>query len=234
MAVSSSTDFALTGEQLVREARSAIGIDASEESLEAHELQDGLRMLTMMLKTWQTQGVMYWTMTEGSLTLVQGQASYAFGAGGDFTTVPLDIMDVRITRNSYDLPMMELSREEYQALPIKANQGYPVQWFYDRQRNGGTMYVWPAPDVSVGTLKFTYRRIVMDMDNGTDDIDLPQEWHEAIVYNLAQRMIPRYGPIDAVTAGTVNALATQTYGAVEMFNTGEGAGSFFITPDRSR
>lgn len=234
MAVSNSVDFALTAADLVREARAVIGIDASEEPLSAAELTQGLTALNMMLKTWQAAGVMCWTLTEGTITLVQSQASYVFGSGGDFTTVPLDITDMRITRSGTDLRMLEISREDYYGLPIKTTEGYPTQWFYDRQRTGGTLYVWPAPDATAGTLKFTYRRTVMDMDDGTNDIDLPQEWHEAIVYNLGVRFIPRYGPIDPVTAQAVSAMAATAYQAVKDFDIGEGEGSISILPDWSR
>lgn len=230
MAVSNSTDFSLSAEEIVREARALIGVDASEESLEAHELQEGLRALNMMLKAWQAKGIMYWTMTEGSLTLVQGQESYSFASGGDFTTVPFDIMDMRITRSSTDLPMTEMSREDYYALPLKTNQGYPTQWFYDRQRESGTLYVWPSPDATAGTLKFTYRRSIMDMDASGDNMDLPQEWYEAIISNLAKRFIPRYGPIDPMTAAEVKEQAAMSYDAVQTFNVGEGEGSISIMP----
>lgn len=230
MAVSNSTDFSISASGLVRKARAKLGVDASEEDLQAHELQEGLDTLNMMLKAWQADGIMYWLMTEGTLTLVQGQASYSFATGGDFTTVPFDMVDMRITRNSTDLPMVELSREEYYDLPIKDNQGYPTQWFYDRQRSSGTLYVWPAPDATAGTLKFTYRRSIMDMDASDDDIDLPQEWYNAIVWNLAEEMIPEYGPIDQVTAALVVRKAGDTYAKVQAFNIAEGEGSVMIRP----
>src|SRR5690606_27436863 len=123
----------------------------------------------------------------------QGQESYAFGAGGDFTEVPFDISDDMRIRRQNDLPMIRLSRDEYMSLPSKAVQGYPTQWYYERQRSGGRLYVWPAPDGQAGTLKFSYRRIIMDVDSGADDFDLPQEWHEAVVFGLARRLVGTYG-----------------------------------------
>lgn len=224
MALSSSTDFTLTGTEIVTEARRRLGIQPTEEALTAAELTEGLTALNLMLKTWAADGVMYWTMTEGSLSLVQGTQSYSFASGGDFTTVPFDMMDVRITRDSTDLPMTELSREEYFALPNKTVQGYPTQWFYDRQRDTGTLYVWPTADASLGTLKFTYRRTLMDMDEGTNNIDLPQEWLEAIVYNLADRLSDTYG----IPVPSVSQKALAFYQVVRAFNVGEGTGSVMI------
>jgi hypothetical protein len=230
MAVSSSTDFALTAAELIEEARRKLGIHADEEALQAQELTTGLRALTMMLKSWQAEGVMAWTLTEGSFALVESDADYVVGSGGSFTTVPVDILDMRITRSGTDLPMHRMSREEYYALPNKTSEGYPTCWFYDRQRTGGTIYVWPVPDSTGGTLKFTYRRRIMDMDASADDIDLPQEWHRAIVYNLAMELAPGAGVVGTEDFKLVAGIAAQSYQALKGFDTGEGMGSIRITP----
>lgn len=232
MSVSGSTDFSLTANDLVTEARTLLGIQAAEEPLQADELNEGLRSLNMMLKAWEADGVMAWVLTEGTLTLVQGDADYVFSSGGDFTTaVPMDITQMRITRNNYDLPMTRIGREAYYALPLKTTQGYPVQWYYDRQRSSGTLYVWPAPDATAGTLKFTYRRRIMDLDAGVDDFDVPQEWFEAVTYGLAKRLIPRYGKAASPNAQFVAMEADKAYAIVKSFDAGEGASSLTIMPD---
>lgn len=231
MAVSSSIDFAMTGQEIVVRARRLLGVHADEEPLQAHELVAGIQALNMMLKAWQADGVKYWTMTEGELALVQSQVSYSFASGGDFTTVPLDIMQMRITRSGTDLEMTELSREDYYNLPLKTNEGYPTQWFYDRQRESGTLYVWPSPDASAGTLKFSYRRTIMDVDAGANNVDLPQEWYEALTTNLAKRLIPDYGKSGTPIAQEVRMDAALAYDIVKGFDTAEGEGSISITPD---
>lgn len=230
MAVSNSTDFRLTAAELIEEARAKIGINADEEPLEAHELVRGLRTLTMMLKAWQSDGVMIWTFSEGAITLAQGDVDYVCGSGGDFITVPFEITDMRINRGGNDIPMFQMSREEYYALPNKTTQGYPTQWYYDRQRDTGTVYVWPAPDVTGGTLKFTYRRIIMDIDAAPDDFDLPPEWHEAIVYNLADRFAENAGLTGTPSAKRVADRAAYAYQRVKDFDVGGGMGSISITP----
>jgi len=226
MAVSGSTDYTRTGTQIIEAARRKLGILAAEESMSSSELADGLDTLNMMLKTWAADGVMYWTMTEGTLSLTQGTASYSFASGGAFTTVPFDMVDMRITRGSNDLQMAEMSREEYFGLPLKTAQGYPTQWFYDRQRDTGTLYIWPTADASLGTLKFSYRRVIMDVDAGANHLDLPQEWLEAVVYNLADRIADDYG----MDMPKISAKALAFYQVVQKFNVGEGFGSLMIGP----
>lgn len=231
MAVSNSTDFLLSAVKIVEEARSLLGIHADEEPLQAHELENGLRALNMMLKEWQAEGISVSAYAEGALALAQGVPDYLFGPAGAFTTVPFEITDMRITRGGTDLPMTEMSRQEYYALPNKATQGYPTQWFYDRQRATGTLYVWPAPDATAGTVKFTYRRVVMDMDTSGDSLDLPQEWQQAVVYNLAKKLMPRYGGAGTAEGQLVLAEAGRSFAIVKGFDIGNGKGSITIGPD---
>lgn len=229
MAVSNSTDFSQVASALVADALAELGVLAEEEPLEAVDLNRGLRTMTRMLKAWQADGVMTWTMTPGTFALVTGQEAYDFGAGGDFTTIPLDIDDVEINRGTNDLPMCRLSREEYRSLPNKTTQGYPTQFYYDRQREGGVLYVWPAPDTTGGTLKFTYRRLIMDMDASANNMDLPQEWHEAVIFGLADRMVGAYGVVGTPEAARVKKEADRSYLVVKGFDIGEGKGSLSVT-----
>lgn len=230
MSVSNSTDFSLTTAEIVEEARRKIGIHADEEPLQAQELITGIRTINMMLKAWQAEGVMCWTYEEGTLPLVQGDADYVFGAGGAFVTVPFEVMSIRINRNGNDLPMVRMSREEYFDLPNKATQGYPTQFYYDRQRSSGTLYVWPAPDAGLGTLKFTYRRVIMDMDAASDNADLPQEWLEAIVYNLAVKLAPGAGVVGTPEFALVKSEAERSFAVIKAWDVGEGKGSLSLTP----
>lgn len=230
MTVSGSVDFNLSGNEIIIEARRKIGVHDDEEPLEAQDFLTGQRAMTMMLKTWQAEGVMCWTLTEGTLTLVASTESYLFGAGGAFTTVPLEITSIRINRGSNDIPMLRLSREDYYDLPNKTNTGYPTQFYYDRQRSGGTLFVWPAPDASAGTLKFTYRRLIMDMDSSVDTPDVPQEWLDAMVYGLAKRLGENYGLTGTPDYQAVSAEAARTYLVVKGLDIGEGQGSIRILP----
>lgn len=230
MAVSSSTDFARTASELITDARELLGIYEEEEPLQAVDLDRGLKWLNYMLKAWQVDGVMAWTLTETSFALVQSDVDYVFGSGGTITTVPVDIQDVRITRNSYDLQMTRISREDYYAIPNKTTEGYPTQWFYDRQRDSGTFYVWPAPDSTGGTIKLTYRRRIMDMDASGNNFDLPQEWHSAIVYGLADALAPIYGKTGTPRGAEIKQRAAETYAVVKSFDLDEGESSIFIVP----
>ncbi|MGL5733299.1 MAG: hypothetical protein ACRCYS_00415 [Beijerinckiaceae bacterium] len=230
MAVSGSTDFKLTAGDVVEEARRKIGVFADDEPMTAQELQTGLRALNMMLKTWQADGVTGWTDDDGELPLVAGDGEYLFGTGGNFVTVPLEITNMRIVRNGSEIQMTRLSREEYLMLPNKTTQGYPTQFYYKRERSGGKLYVWPLSATAGDVVKFSYRRVIMDLDLAPDDFDLPQEWQEAVVYGLAERLAENYGLSASPQGQIVMAKAAKAYAIVKGFDAAEGGGSIFIHP----
>lgn len=232
MAVSNSTDFKSTGVQIAEDALSKLGVLAEEEALPNYQLERILRTLTMMLKTWQADGLSGWLHTEGTLTLVDSDKDYVFGSGGSFTTIPFDIKQIRISHDGgSELEMTPLSRAAYYRLPNRTTEGYPTQYFYDRQRDSGTLYLWPVPDDSDYDLTFTYRRRIMDMDAGADNFDLPPEWEEAIVWNLAERLINVYSMAGTPAAMEVKAQAARTYAIVKDFDVAEGEGEISILPD---
>lgn len=233
MAVSNSTDARSVATVLIEDARSLLGINADEEPLQAPELERGKRFLTRLFKHWEGQGIGSWVYTEDTLTLVSGTESYVFGSGGTKTYIPFEITQIRINRGGNDLEMTPFdSREDYFAMPNKTTTGYPTQWWYDRQRDSGTLYVWTAPDTTAGTLKFTYRRRIMDIDAGADDYDLPPEWEKAIVENLAEMLIGPYGVADSAEAKKVMRDAPISFALIKAWDFASGSGSVSIVPDR--
>jgi len=237
MAVSFSTDFNLTAVEIVEEARKKIGIHSAEEPLSANEKQSGLNSLNIMLKAWQIEGVSTHHITEGTHTLVQGDKDITFftsGVGGDVTLEPVEMLDVRITRNGIDTQMTEISREEYYALPNKNTEGFPSLWFYDMGRGGGTLYIWPAPDANLGTLGFTYVDPIDDMDDNQHDLDLPQAWFEAVIYGLADRLSEEHGIINTPLGQRVTQRARETLEKIKAFDLGEAKNSIRISPSTRR
>lgn len=231
MTTSGSIDFKLTAQEVVTEARTLLGIHADEEPLSAPELTRGLRWLNIMLKAWQADGVQAWTLTEGSFSLVQGDVDYVFGAGGTVTTLPVDLQQVRITRAGNQIVMTELTRSAYFGLPNRSAQGHPTQYYYDRQQATGVLYVWPAPDAGLGTIEFTGRRRIMDVDDGVNDFDLPQEWFLALTYGLAQMLLPIYGKAGTDRGAFVEKWAPVYYAQVKTFDTSDQMSSISILPD---
>jgi hypothetical protein len=97
--------------------------------------------------------------------------------------------------SAIDTIMLALSRIDYRNLPNKTNTGTITQFFYDPKGGAntqGVFSVWPAPPDVTNTVKFTWWRPVQDFDASADTPDLPQEWLDTLVWNLAYKMAPEY------------------------------------------
>ena len=125
---------------------------------------------------------------------------------------PLRISDCRVLQDDgTEREMREISRKTYFNFINKALTGTPNQFYVDYQRDHAQIYVYPTPVDSSSRLRITYKRIIEDFDSSTDTADLPQEWLETIVYNLAVRLAPKYHKEEKVVTGTgIALLAAQT------------------------
>lgn len=234
MAVSNSTDHKSVGTELVSGALARLGVLAEEEQLEAYQLTRGLRFLTQMFKTWQADGVGGWDATEDGFALVASDKDYVFGSGGTKTYVPFEITQVRVSYNGgNEIEMTRFrGREDYYRIPNRTSTGFPTQFFYDRQRDSGTLYLWPVPSDNNFDITYTYRRRIMDMDLGAENTDLPPEWEEAIELNLADRLVIPYAKAGTAIAKKIEKDAPIAYAVLKNFDVGEERSSMFILPDR--
>jgi hypothetical protein len=232
MSVSGSTDFKSSAAEIIADALGLLGVLAEEEPLPAYDLQRGMRKLTQMLKHWEGLGIGGWLYTEGALSLVSGTASYLFGSGGAITTVPFEVTSARISYNGgSEIPLNRMSRETYRNLPNKTATGFPTNYFYDRQRDDGTMYFWPVPNSSLFTVNHTVRRRIMDIDSQADNFDLPPEWEKAITENLADELVLPYGKAGSDEAKKIAMMAPVSFAVIKAWDTSEEEGSISIVPD---
>ena len=160
------------------------GILGFGEIASADDADTARQELELMLKGWQNKGLNLWTKTAGSLALTTA-ASYTMSP-----IRPMAILSARLKKGGVESIMSELTRMEYDEMPIKTSQGQPTTFYYDRQREAAKLYVWPVLAIAAGeTVEYTYDREVADVPNLTDDVDVPAEWWDAVVYNLAARML---------------------------------------------
>lgn len=85
-----------------------------------------------------------------------------------------------------------MSRQEYMDLPNKYNPGTITQAFYNPGRDQGELFVWNTPTNATNAMRFTWYRPIQDFLTTDDAADLPQEWVNALDWNLALELCPRY------------------------------------------
>ncbi|KKN77955.1 hypothetical protein LCGC14_0355200 [marine sediment metagenome] len=157
----------------------------------------------------QDDGTFHWDTVSGTpssltVTLTTGMTSAAASGNRIFTFTslimrPIRILDARLkVNNGNEIPFVDmLTRDEYFDLPNKTNQGKPVQAYYDPQLTNGEFHIWNAADDINDVVLFTFMRPIEDFDAAANNPDFPQEWENALKWNLAVEIAPEYGvPMD--------------------------------------
>lgn len=89
-------DFNLTAHDIVRLSLQNIGAIEENEQLTNFQIQDGIKYLNLLIKTWQKQGAHLWRKREGVLPLTKGQFKYLLGPGGDRSALEDDFIETRM------------------------------------------------------------------------------------------------------------------------------------------
>lgn len=207
-------NFFPTAGEIILSALELLRVNDMENALTPTSAQytRAIQALNFMLTGWQNQGLQLWSKKSTTLTLVQSKSSYTFGsfAGADINlpkALRLYNVMLRETTSSTsitDTPIEILPEKDYQRLSNKFVDGRPTSCWYDpRYELGanfgastlGIIYIYqPAAAQFAGQqLVISYQRPWNDFNAITDLIDFPQEWLEAVKYNLAVRLAPVYG-----------------------------------------
>lgn len=144
----------------------------------------------MMFTRWSNQGVNLWQVELVTVPLIAGQATYTVDSS---TVVMLDAY-IEYGSPAIDRIILPVSRTEYASYPNKAQQGFPTTFWFDRLLSP-TVTLWPVPNGQQTYLK--YYKVIRLQDanmNGTQEVDIPPIWLEAMVYGLAERLAMIWAP----------------------------------------
>lgn len=150
-------------------------------------------------------GAMHWdtvaTIPDGtSITINTGLPSAAAvdSVVYSYTTrmpKPLRVQEANLytqsTANESDLQIV--SRDEYWRLGKKTVQGTVNQLYFDPKRDESIIKVYLQSNTSTDYIKMVCHFPFEDMDAQANDLDFPQYWYEAVVWNLAVRLMYKFG-----------------------------------------
>lgn len=177
--------------ELIKAALRKTGAIASGETPSDAEMQDALIQLRAMLRQWGSKSMMIFSVTAITHTL-DGSQSYTIGSGADInTTRPVRIKSAFVTYGGFDVPLKVLASDAYSRLHDKDfGSTYPQYLWYNPGYSQGTIFVWPA---GTGTLTMYALVPLTDPTTLTEDVVMPGEYDQAIIWNLACQMMPEYG-----------------------------------------
>ena len=100
---------------------------AGRELRSGYDLQTARRSMNLMTIEWQNRGINMWTIEQGIVDLVQGQATYALPDD----TIDLLEQSIRTGANNTatqsDLNLNRISISTYSSIPNKITQSRPIQ-----------------------------------------------------------------------------------------------------------
>ena len=160
----------------------------------------------MMFTRWSNQGVNLWQVTQTTIPLVQGVATYPVSSNA---VTMLDTIIRTVTDSTtIDRIILPISRTEYASYPNKQQQGFPTVFWFDRLLSP-TVTIWPVPDGTQTSLVYYSVLRIQDANmSGTEQVDIPPIWLEAMAYGLAERLALIWAP-DKILA--LKAVADEAY-----------------------
>ena len=234
MATSGITIAQLSRDDLINAALRKLLVIGEGQSANATQLTTAAQALNNIVAEFRTLGMSLWARKTYTLTLVNGQRDYVFGIGQPVNTAyPLRIYSAQVEQPpgyNIKIDMNQLSFTDFDKLPSDSG-GIPVNFKYQPQVNKGIVSVWPIPDTSVLPLTrivFQYQAPFEYFVSGLDTPDFPEEWNNALIYQLALNLSDEFGkPLQNMTWLEKQAekhLSTA-------LSAGQEETSFYITPN---
>ena len=129
MATTGTTTFNLDVNDLIEEAFERCG----QELRTGYNFRTAKRSLNLLTIEWANRGINLWTIEQGQIPMVTGQAIYPYPVDS------IDLYDTVVrtnagsTSNQIDINISRISESDYITIPNKLAQGRPIQVWVNRQ-----------------------------------------------------------------------------------------------------
>jgi hypothetical protein len=218
--------------QLIAGALRLCGGCGAQDTPSLGLINNGFYSLNALVQQWQGMDIRLWTEADAILLLRPGQTRYLIGPGspdqvylskdwndsmwpaGPFPTTPLPRpLKVPAARrymipppggHGIETPLAVQSRIDYAFTPNKTTPGMPTQFFFDPQLGMAVISIWPAPADTMTAIKFTCQLPLTTYADLTTADNFPDEWQNAIRYNLAVELWPEHAERRAAIKGDYN------------------------------
>lgn len=141
--------------------------------------------------TWTTVGTSNETAVAGDITWtdISGALAYQY-----FRIVAtsgiLDYDTITLGNTPQEIPLGQLSRDNYVNQSNQVFAGRPTNYYYQRDLPQPVVRIWPAPYSAAEQAQLILWRHRQIMSNSTlqQDVEIPARWLEAIINTLAARV----------------------------------------------
>lgn len=193
----------------------ALGV-SDGDTLEAPIASAALRTLKGLIGEWSTKSIYNPVQFDRTCSPPTSPTAYIeMGEGGDIVERPAMVNEVQVSLGPavHVIPVVSLT--EYQRCFVKETTGIPQLCAVDYGFPLSRIYFWPIPlgNTSIRVIGFPSMPIPATVQS---DLDYPDFWKEALVYNLAARLAPMLG---LQVSQDVLAIANKAMSGIKRINT---------------
>jgi len=177
---------------LIRLALQELEVLSAGDNPSAEEYIDGVDWYNVMLRSWDADESLQPNLVSANFNTISGTASYTIGTGGAFnTTRPLRITNAYVRWLTVDTPLGIKGKADYNLIQNKTQTG-PVQvLYYVPSYPLGVIYFDRVPDQAY-TIFCDMEVPVGDAADQNTTLAVSQEYHAALLYNLAIALAPGF------------------------------------------
>lgn len=174
--------FSMTAREVVTLAMEDRMVLALGRDPSAKELAYGVKKLNLIIKDLASQGVTPWRDVETTVSFDPAESTVVL------TPRPVDVLDAwLVNANGSRRPMTLWEKGEFRTLPNPAQTGTPIVYSLVHTATDVSMRIWPVPSVTA-VIGYSYSRVMEDVTQESDPVDIPQMWLSGMVKMLATEL----------------------------------------------
>lgn len=194
MATSGNTIYQLTRNEIIESALGSLGVIAQGQAPSSEDYTIGARFLNTTIARFRTLGMPLWARTSYSWTPTTD--TYLIGDGQTLDTpYPIHLLQAYREDSSGNHVDIDIDADyDYNTFPTSAGGQTPYKITYSPKVNYGIIKFWPtALTNNTEEVTIVYTRPLEYFDSSTNTMDLPEEWYDAVIWDLACKLAPRWG-----------------------------------------
>lgn len=234
MSTSGNTIYQVGRDVIITAALRKLAVLAKGQTPDAQDINDASIALNMLVAEFRVAGMPLWARKSYTFNPVAGQKTYQIGLGKTFNVpYPLHVLQAyrQDSTSATKIYMEVISNFNFNLYPTNSG-GTPIQLNYQPFINYGEINLWPVPDSSAtnSTVTIVYQSPFQYFDSSTDTMDFPEEWYNALVYNLALNLAPEW----AIPLEDRKMLKAEAQEHLQnALSNGTEDGSLFVQPQRN-
>ena len=235
MTTSGITTYQLDRDDIITAAIRKLGVIAESQTPSAQSITDGATALNMLIAEFRGLGMPLWARKEFSFNPIAGQQVYNLGLT---QTPPFNIAYPLHVYQAFRQDSSNATKVYMEVIPNfnlnlypTSSGGTPVQVSYQPLINYGQLSLWPVPDSTAtsSVVNIIYQSPFEYFNASTDTMAFPEEWYNALVYNLASNLAPEW-TLPLQDREMLDRLADKHLQRV--LDNGAEDGSLYVQPDR--